>query len=881
MKKYLRYKKYYKAIKESGLFDVKYYLFTYPDVRKMGVGPIKHYLKFGADEGRNPSDEFDTNFYLNTYSDVRESGVNPLAHYILYGKDEGRNTIKKLVQEIHKNGVKKINQKIAKKVQKKIMNEELQQQEELQQLKELLKLKLVPKKIRNSLIRKTVLPEIVDIQNTVLKDGSLFSANENTNITIKLPSPSKYFKIVSSIVSDNQGATQIYYSENKNFSEERSIKFKSNEPHIGYITFESPIAYLRIDAINRDGKFDILCFDIIKVSSVRYEIAKDISILKRIKSQIDQNPYLVNKLFLSLKRYGLKRTINKVKTKIRKTKIRKTKIYSYIQPKLTGKIIKEIERFRYKPLISIIMPVYNVDPKWLDLAIKSIGNQWYDNWELCIADDKSTNKNTVNYLKNINKSKSPKIKIKFLEKNLNISGASNEALKLANGEYMALVDNDDEITPNALYGVVKAINNTGADFIYSDEDKITIDGSFCDPHFKPDFSPDWLLSFNYITHFSCFSKILIDKSGYFNSNYDGAQDYELFLRLTEQTNKIYHITKVLYHWRKIETSAASGNSEVKPESVNNGKKALESAMLRRNIKATVKNANARHFYKIEYDIVDNPLVSIIIAFKDKPELIKMCIESILNKSTYANYEILAISNDSRQKETFDEMDRLKVLDDRINIYEYNKPFNYSEINNFAVRSHAGGGHIVLLNNDVEIISSKWIEEMLMHSQRKEIGCVGGKLYYPNDTIQHAGVVIGIGGVADHSHKFYDKNDFGYINRLNTIQNVSAVTGACLMVKTSIYKELGGLNETDFKVAFNDIDFCLRVLKLGYLNIYTPYAEVYHYESTSRGYDDTPDKIARFQQEIESFQKLHKDILMNGDPYYNPNLTLDRGDFSLR
>jgi O-antigen biosynthesis protein len=551
--------------------------------------------------------------------------------------------------------------------------------------------------------------------------------------------------------------------------------------------------------------------------------------------------------------------------------------YIYITPIINANEKEKLQQLVKKPLISIIMPVYNVDSKWLDLAIKSIESQWYENWELCIADDQSTKKETMEYLRNVN---NPKIKIKFLEKNLNISAASNEALTLATGEYIALMDNDDEITPDALYEVVKAINETGAEFIYSDEDFMTTSNKCVNPHFKPDFSPDLLLSHNYITHFTTFKKDLLLQIGNFNSEFDGAQDYDLFLRLTESTKKIHHISKVLYHWRMIETST-SYSSDAKPEALIRGQNVLVNTMKRRDIKANVENANLNNYFRVRYDVLNNPLVSIVIPFKDKPELLKMCIESIILKSTYQNFEILGISNNSTEQTTHDERKRLEKFDSRVKFYEYNIPFNYSQINNYAVNNYAKGNHIILLNNDIEIITPDWIESMLEHSQREEVGCVGAKLYYPNDTIQHAGVIIGLGGYAAHSHKMYNRNDYGYFNRLNIVQNLSAVTGACLMVKKSIYNEVYGLNEIDFKVAWNDVDFCLRVREAGYLNIFTPFAEAYHHESISRGYEDTKEKIVRFEKEKEALSLRHSMILKYGDPYYNPNLTLDREDFSLR
>jgi GT2 family glycosyltransferase len=427
--------------------------------------------------------------------------------------------------------------------------------------------------------------------------------------------------------------------------------------------------------------------------------------------------------------------------------------------------------------------------------------------------------------------------------------------------------------------MVKSINETDADFIYSDEDFIDTEGVCSNPHFKPDFSPDLLLSHNYITHLTCFKSELLKKVGKFNAAFDGAQDYDLFLRLTEKAKKVHHIQKVLYHWRMIEGST-SANSEAKPEALERGKKLLEEALQRRGIDGKVEYTDTHHYFRVRYTIVNEPLVSIVIPFKDKPELLDICINSILEKSTYQNYEIIGISNNSEMPETFEMMKKLEQIDQRVKFYEYNVPFNYAQINNYAVDTYATGEQVLLLNNDIEVISPDWIEAMLEHSQRKEIGCVGAKLYYPDDTIQHAGIIIGLGGYAGHSHKMYPRDNPGYFNRLMVVQNVSAVTAACLMIKKEIYQAVDGMDEIKFKVAYNDVDFCLRVLEKGYYNLFTPYAEMYHHESVYRGYETTPEKIARFQTEKDALFERHTHILTHGDPYYNPNLTHDKEDFSI-
>ncbi|CAA6819936.1 MAG: Glycosyl transferase, group 2 family protein [uncultured Sulfurovum sp.] len=544
--------------------------------------------------------------------------------------------------------------------------------------------------------------------------------------------------------------------------------------------------------------------------------------------------------------------------------------YIYREPIYTQKIEDALNSFKEQPLISIIMPVYNVDPKWLDLAIESIEKQWYSNWELCLADDKSTNQATLDYLTSL---KNPKIKVTFLEKNGNISIASNAALSLTSGTYVVLMDNDDEITPDALYEVIKSINETGAEFIYSDEDKIEMDGSYSDPHFKPDFAPDMFLSQNYLSHLGVIKKELITKVGGFTAGLEGSQDFDLYLKVLEHTNKIHHITKVLYHWRKIPGSTAAEYGE-KSYAQEAGRKALVNAMERKGIKAEVKNGQTPGTYKVDYAIENTPLVSIIIPFKDMPELLTICVESILEKSTYDNFEIIGISNNSEKEETFDEMKRLTSLDGRIQFHEYNVPFNYSQINNYAVNTYAKGEQILFLNNDIEIITPTWIEEMLMYSQQKQNGAIGAKLYFPNDTIQHAGLIMAPKTI--HSvilvYQGYPKDHYGYGSRLRCVNNYSAVTAACLMLKRSLFDQIDGFDAQNLSVAYNDVDLCLRLQEAGYNNIWTPYCEAYHHESISRGYEVSRASVERREKEKFHLKQKHPNVFTMNDPYYNKNLT---------
>ena len=533
------------------------------------------------------------------------------------------------------------------------------------------------------------------------------------------------------------------------------------------------------------------------------------------------------------------------------------------------------ETLARQPLISIVMPVYNANPIVLIRAIRSVIKQTYKNWELCVADDCSTNVITKLCLKIF---RNKKIKIIFLEKNLNISGASNQAATLATGEYIGLLDNDDVLEPTALYQVVKSINETNADLLYSDEDFIDLDGDYESPHFKPDFSPDLLLSHNYITHFCVFTKELFDQVGGFRSQFDGAQDYDLLLRLSERAKKIQHIPHILYHWRRSETST-SMNTKAKPYTHERGKTAVASAIDRRGIKAKVIDGNIINYYRVKRELNGEPLISVVIPFKDKPKLLNQCINSILNKSSYSNFEIIGVSNNSEEAITFQVMQDYGKLDSRIKFIEYNVPFNFSKLVNKGV-TKASGQHVVLMNNDIEVINHDWLQSLLEHSQREEIGIVGAKLYFENNKIQHAGVGVGLGGAAGHLHLNFPRHMPGYYNRLNVIQNISAVTGALMMVEMSVYEQLNGFDEDKFKIAYNDVDFCLRAIKLGYLNIFTPYCEAYHYESISRGYDDKGEKLERLNHEKENLRKVHRDLLEIGDPYYNPNFDQNRDDFSI-
>jgi O-antigen biosynthesis protein len=599
----------------------------------------------------------------------------------------------------------------------------------------------------------------------------------------------------------------------------------------------------------------------------------------KIKYGLILNPYKETKKgWRILTRLGPKVFFQRLIRKIRKNpklQVDQQPYDKYVEATvLNGKdkreALKAIEKFQYKPVISIVMPVYNVDEKWLVKAVESVRKQWYGKFELCICDDASTNEDVKKVL-NKYKDQDARIKVVFRQHNGGIVKASNDALKLATGGYVAFLDNDDELTQNALYEVVNALQETKYDLVYSDEDKIDLEGGRSEPFFKPDWSPDLLLSHNYICHFAVYRRKIINEIEGLREGYDGSQDYDLLLRFTEKTENIKHIPKVLYHWRKVPGSAAA-EVDAKPYAFDSAKKALEQALKRRKIEGEILNGIWKGSYRVKRQINEEPLVSIIIPFKDRVDLLKNCIESIRQKTTYKNYELILVDNRSELLSTQDYLKTIKN-DPDILILKYNQQFNFSAINNMAAKQ-AKGEILMMLNNDTEIITPEWIEMMLEHVCRPEVGAVGAKLIFPDNNIQHAGVLIGVGGVANSAFLKESKYDNCYFGQANVIKNYSAVTGACMMVRKDVFFKIGGLNSDDLAVTFNDIDFCLRLREKGYLIVYTPYAKLYHHESISRGYDVDMD-------EVKFMHRKHAGILHAGDPYYNPNLSLERMDFSLR
>ncbi|SCH26398.1 Chondroitin polymerase [uncultured Dorea sp.] len=587
-----------------------------------------------------------------------------------------------------------------------------------------------------------------------------------------------------------------------------------------------------------------------------------------------------------------KKTLKELIVYVKRKGPRGVKLYIYEKVKGNGKPYdiwfsehkisnKELEqqrniKFLWRPKISIVVPVYKTPLKYLSEMIESVKAQSYANWELCIAEASEKNDEIVRTLEEYVKN-DKRIKFTVLAKNEGIAGNTNHALELATGDYVGFLDHDDYLAPNSLYEIVKELQEERYDVLYTDEDMVN-GNKHCTPIFKPDFSIDLLRSHNYITHFFVVKKKIEEKTGGLNKEYDGAQDYDFVFRCIEQAKSIKHISKVLYHWRIHENSVA-GNPESKLYAYEAGKKAIQAHLDRMNVKASVESMGLWGMYHVVYDTPGNPLISIIIPNKDHKDDLNKCIESIIKKSTYSNFEIIIVENNSMESETFLYYQQITQTYNCVKVIEWKKEFNYAAINNFGVK-HSKGEYLLFLNNDTELLAPNALKEMLGICMRNEVGAVGAKLLYGDDTVQHAGVVIGFGNYAGHVNTNIKRNDCGYMNRALINCNYSAVTGACLMTKKELFKQVDGFDE-QFKVACNDVDYCLKLRELKKLIVYNAFSEWYHYESKSRGYEDTKEKQARFMDERKRFQKKWNLVLEKGDPYYNKNFSLLAEPFKLK
>ena len=613
------------------------------------------------------------------------------------------------------------------------------------------------------------------------------------------------------------------------------------------------------------------------VTSLVWRMTKPLrSALDGIKKVLKSNKvtYLTCKGIKGILRDGPAYTWKRVKRRISQDS-KKQDLGKYDKKELESQ--RQYE-FPQQVKFSILVPLYNTPEEFLKKMIQSVLDQTYSDWELCLADGSDADHPQVGQLVAQFQQLDSRIQYRKLEKNFGISGNTNACIEMAAGDYIALFDHDDLLHPSALYENMKVICEQKADFIYTDE--LVFEGTISNIigiHFKPDFAIDNLRANNYICHLTVFKKSLLEKTGLFRSECDGSQDFDMVLRLTEQAQRIVHIPKPLYFWRSHPQSVASSVS-AKPYVIEAAKKAVSDHLKRAGLEGTVLDSRVLSIYRLQYKIQGEPLVSILIPNKDHVSDLRKCIVSVEEKSSYHNYEIIVIENNSEEEKTFQYYEVLKRKKN-VQVVNWDGKFNYSAINNFGY-AFAKGEYILLLNNDTEVISPDWIQEMLMYAQRQDVGAVGAKLYYPDNTIQHGGVLIGVGAGAGHLHCDRPRDDLGYMGRLIYTNNVSAVTAACMMVRREVWERVNGLDES-FAVAFNDVDFCMRIRQLGYLIVFTPFAELYHYESKSRKADDTPEKRARFVGEVERFRTRWTRELEQGDPYYNPNFSLDDANFTLK
>ena len=590
------------------------------------------------------------------------------------------------------------------------------------------------------------------------------------------------------------------------------------------------------------------------------------------------SPYTIQKGFRYLKHYGPKEFWIRLHERFEPEEVPYGPWYEAYVPDEAALEKQRHHHFEYSPLISVAVPAYRTPEKFLAQMIDSLLAQTYGNWELCIANGSPEDGAMKKVLEEYTK-KDSRIRVSELTENKGIAGNTNAALEMARGEFVGLLDHDDLLAPNALYEIVRALDEDRTlDAVYTDEDKVTteLDEHF-QPHLKPDFNLDLLRSNNYICHFFVVRRSIVQKVGGFRQEFDGAQDHDFIFRCIETAEKVGHIPEILYHWRTHKASTAD-NPASKMYAFDAGKRAIEAHLKRTGTEGTVSYTPDLGFFRVKYPVQGQPLVSIIIPNKDEKETLKACIDSIREKTEYPNYEIIIVENNSTTDEIFQYYKELSQ-DPRIRLLRWKKEFNYSAINNYGVR-HANGEYLLFLNNDVTVITPGWIKELLGVCQRSEVGAAGVKLIYPDDTIQHAGCVIGLGGIAGHMFVDMPANRTGYLHKASILQDMSAVTAACMMMKRTAFEEAGGFTEK-LSVAFNDVDLCLKVRKNHKLIVYDPYVQLYHMESKTRGAEDNKEKVRRFQEEIEYMRCQWIDILKKGDPYYNKNLSLTKWNYSLR
>ncbi len=685
-----------------------------------------------------------------------------------------------------------------------------------------------------------------------------------------------------------RGLSKLYLDVGRGFNESDSVvmPYVTNQLSSRIFYLDSTLHHLRFDPMERKGKFSLSEFSIFPVADGQLD---DALVSRLIDAHDEFQGLNKNEIVEAIKIKEGECDLHALYKNYQET-------FNYSQPTLNydewidmvetpglptkSEVAAYLSNLLTPPLISVVMPVYNPAEIYLRACLDSVLAQSYPHWELCIADDRSPKAHVQRVLREY-EAKDSRIKVIYREQNGHISAASNSALEIAKGDFVALLDHDDALPEHALLFMAQAIcEKTDTQILYSDEDKLNGRGERFDPHFKSDWNPDLFFSQNYVSHLGVYRRSLLQQIGGFRLGVEGSQDQDLLLRCLPHVTaaQIVHIPRVLYHWRTIEGSTALASGE-KSYTTDAGLQALHDYFAGQQPGVRVEAGLVPNTYRVRYPIPEPaPLVSLLIPTRDRRALTETAVRSILERSTYTHFEILILDNGSVEQETLDFFARIQREDSLVKVLRYDHPFNYSAINNFGA-SHAKGTIIGLVNNDVEVISPEWLGEMVSHCLRPEIGCVGAKLYYSNDTLQHAGVIVSLGGVAGHSHKHFPRNHPGYFHRLSLVQTLSAVTAACLLIRKDIFEQVSGLDEENLQVAFNDVDFCLKVREAGYRNLWTPYAELYHYESISRGAEDSPEKMARFTKEV-NFMKSKWGKHLERDPFYNPHLTKDREDFSL-
>ncbi len=720
----------------------------------------------------------------------------------------------------------------------------------------------------NLLIRPKLKPK-KDLMRTKFNQWEATSEDPFFELATSRIKPCGWYMVNLNLTLSNTTAnSKIYIDSGQDYNEyeQLTLPLQSGKLAKRVLYLESPPKRLRFDPCEAPMEFSINEFSLTKLTAAK---AKAL-MLKKLNGDVSakiNNKELYHQYnnFLDIKYSPI----------TYQNWLDKNNLATYV----TSLPVTIDSNYQDKPLFSVILATYNSDINHLKACIESIQKQSYKHWQLCIADDASIN-NDIHHLLEQYIALDPRIIVTKRSQNGHISQASNSALSLAIGDYVALIDHDDLLSPFALQIMAhEIIRNPSAQFFYSDEDKIDEHNQRFSPHFKPDWNRDLFYSHNYITHFSIIKKSLVDKIGGFRTGVEGSQDYDLFLRAIVhlEDHQIIHVPHILYHWRAILGSTALSSTE-KDYTSGAGLKALSDFFRNTHPDVSVTQHDLNNCYRVEWPLPKTlPLVSLFIPTRDRVDLLKRCVDTILQKTTYSLFEIIIVNNQSTCPKTLDYL--RKVSDnEKVRVINYEQPFNFSAINNFAA-THAKGSIFGLINNDIEVLSPGWLDEMVRQVSRPDIGCVGAKLFYPDMRIQHAGVVLGIGGIAGHSHKYFRQHHHGYHSRLSLVQNYSAVTAAALLVRKSVFDEVGGM-ETELSVAFNDVDFCLKVREAGYRNLWTPFAELIHHESVSRGYEDNPEKQARFKQEVDYMVNKWGSILKS-DPCYNPNLSLTHEDFSYR